>query len=461
MSRTTGAHQLLLFLLTCVILSFASQSLAVSAADILQPYKDEQEVCKQALRDLERQAGLQIEALHAHKVFLEKRLESLTAAEAMLGQEHEATLKVMDRAVLTGWQLIQDMEDMIHVPGQGFLTMEQLLQRRDTLRQEVRQTWESVEKGEREFDIPGLGMVSRTVLQAAVTSQEERIEELKAEIEQGVFVVHHPVFGLVDRHKLEKHAAYLAERIATVQDEITRGDYPVVLPHLGPTTRNQLDAQIMRLKEQAKNLTQNFKDGLVTILRGGSDTTSVHSRQWIDQKTLQQDLDTVQAKQQEIARLIKENGYPLELPGGALTTAALKEKIAGLRDEIEGLEARLSDKSYTVALDDGTWATERELDKALVNALLAPEIRKRLDMGRKSITVSAKAEMLMRSLEKVKFEQWLKDFDTFAKQHLEVLGHDLAWKKTLLREFVTEQKIALDALNGKILWMERYKRYIP
>lgn len=461
MSRTIPTRHILMLALACAILSHPAQGLALSAADILQPYKYEQEVCKQALRELERQAGLQMDALTAHAVVLEKRLEDLAVAETGLKQDLDTEKEVMRRAVLTAWQLIQDMEDMVHVHGQGFVTMEQLLHRRDSRRQEMLQTWEAVEKGEHEINIPGLGMISRNALLARIEERQERIQRLGEEIEQGFFVIHHPVYGLVDRQKLEKHAAFLEERIATVQDEINRGDYVVVLPHLGPTTRNQLDARIEELKGQVQVLTESFKQGLVTIMRAGIDEDSVQSRQWIDQKTVQQGLEEIQTMQQEVAGLLKSNIYELELPGGALTASDLKDNIATLKGEIEAIEAQINDRSYAVALPDGTWATEQELDKALVNALLAPEIRKRLEMGRKAITVSAKAEMRMRSLEKAKLEQWLKDFVIFAKPHLDILGHDLAWKKTLLREFATEQKTAIDALNGKIAWMERFKRYIP
>lgn len=461
MSRTIPIRHILMLALACVTLWHPAQSHALSATDILQPYKYEQEVCKQALRELERQAGLQMDALTAHAAALEKRLDDLAVAETGLKQDLDTEKQVMQRAVLTAWQLIQDMEDMVHVHGQGFVTMEQLLLRRDSRRQEMLQTWEAVEQGEHEFNIPGLGMISRNALRARIEESQERFQKLREEVEQGVFVIHHPVYGLVDRQKLEKHAAFLEERIATVQDEINRGDYVVVLPNLGPTTRNQLDARIAELREQAQGLIESFKQGLETIMRAEIDHDGVRSRQWIDQKTVQYGLEEIQTMQQEVAGLLKGNIYELELPGGALTASDLKDKIAMLKGEIEAIEAQINDRSYAVALPDGTWATERDLDKALVNALLAPEIRKRLETGRKAITVSAKAEMLMRSLEKAKLEQWLKDFDKFVKPHLDILANDLAWKKTLLREFATEQKTAIDALNGKIAWMERFKRYIP
>jgi uncharacterized small protein (DUF1192 family) len=461
MPRTIPISHLLILTLAVAILSLPAQSLALSAADILQPYKYEQEVCKQALRELERQAGLQMDALAAHAAILEKRLEDLAASEEALKQYMDTEKEVMQRAVLTAWQLVQDMEDMVHVHGQGFVTMEQLLQRRDGKRQEMLQTWEAVEQGEHEFFIPGLGMVSRNALQARIEEGLERIQKLQGEIEQGFFVIHHPVYGLVDRQKLEKQAAFLEERIATVQDEISRGDYVVVLPHLGPTSRNQLDARIADIKGQVRALTERFNQGLVTIMRAGIDEDSVQSRQWTDQKAVQQSLEEAQARQQEVSRQLKEKTYELMLPGGALTASDLKDRIATLASEIQAIEAQINDRSYAVALPDGTWATERELDKALVNALLAPEIRERLETGRKAITVSAKAEVLIRSLEKAKLEVWLKDFDKYAKPHLDILGHDLAWKKTLLRDFVTEQKTAIDALNGKITWMERLKHYIP
>ncbi len=461
--RAKNSCRLFLFCFSlCLTCSFASPVWGINANDILMPLNDELQTCKNAMQELDRQAKLQLAHLEDNKKLLENRLQDLAAAEERLKQEFANRSELMDRTVLTGWQLIQEMNDMIHVPRQGFVTMDLLLDRREAARAQSKAELEALEGGKHEFPIAGVGMISRNALQERIQAQDKAILELKERMEQGAFVIHHPTYGLVDRARLQKNAELLQERIDKTRAEIKAGDYVVVLPHLGPTSRNKLKGDMERFKTEAAELKKNFKAGLVAIMRSDLNLgDGAASQEWADEKAVQEHLDNLRKLLADVKGQLKSGTYEFVLPLGKVSKAGLREQVSALNVEIEGIEKQLNDKSFQVALPDGTWANERELDKALVNALLAPDIRKGLEKGRKSITVSAKAEMLLRSMEKAKLEQWMKDFDSYVKPHLDLLTTEIEWKKKMLREFATEQKNALDVISGKLRWMERYLKEIP
>lgn len=426
---------------------------AVNKQDILLPYKNNLAQCNAALDELQRQAGLHQKELEEGVAFLEARHADLDAAASRLRQEFEASEKILERMVLTGWQLVNDLEDAIHIPGQGFTTIAELRKLREAKNIEFQQQLQLLEQGDLELYIDGIGLISRNMLEQRLLERRQGLEDLRKSVEAGEYVMFYPGLGEVDRRQLDAHKQLLEERIADIEKDIASGDYVLVLPGLGPVSKNSLKVRIENLKQDMADLKQHFKDGGQKILRA--------SIQWSDANTVKNLVQQLEEQKKQLARAVKEQGKEFMLPMGWITGAALREHIAEERKTEEDVQTRLRQKNYEVALPDGTWADEKDIEMALLNAVIAPEIRDSLRQGLRNIEVTAKYEMARSSIQSEKLQAWLDSLAEQARPHLARLDFELKWKKVMLDEFRREEQAALRWMEQQKRWLERCLRYLP
>lgn len=452
-SRCHGRRYELVLLVVFFLVCIPGTARSVSKQDILLPYENSLAQCKAALTEVQRQAELHSGERNVRIAFLEERQEDIDKAEERVRQEFEARKASLDRAVLAGWQLINDLGDVVHVPLHGAMTMEELRGKREAQEQDIARQLELLETGEYEVPVAGLGLLTRKELDARIQTARQELESLEQTIEAGAYAIHYPGLGQVDRTRLEAHKALLEERIKSTSEQIAAGEYVVTLPHLGPISKNGLEARITALKEKINDLKQRFKDGQERILRTTID--------WSNATQLKEQVQALEKEKKDLQQTLKDKSAVFLLPTGWKSAKELGEDIDRLRQAMEQVEQEQKAKTYKVALPDGTWANEQELDMALVNAIIAPEIRESLEKGRKNIAVSAKVDKEQRDIEAEKLRNWLDTFPSLAAPRFAMLDLELKWKRALLEEFRREQDSALHWLTQELRWLERNRRYLP
>jgi len=426
---------------------------AISKADILEPYQDSLAQCKAALQELEHQTGLHVKELEEGLAFLEERRKDLDAAAARLRQEFEAQQRIMDREVLAGWQMVSELVDPVHIPGHGFVTMEELRQHRDARRGAIQEQLKLLEDGELQLHIDGIGMLSLVELEERLEQRRKELEMVRQTIEAGEYVMYYPGLGEVDRKRLEAHKGLLEERIAAISEQIAAGDFVVILPGLGPVSKNGLKARIEKLKQDMKDLQQRFDTGVEKILRA--------SIQWSDATQVAMLAEDLQEQKKQLLQQVKDQSREFLLPVGWVSGQSLKASIEKERQAMEQTQKALLDRSYEVALPDGTWASEKQLEKALINAVIAPDIREALEKGRKNIGVTAGLEIEQCRIRMEVMQNWLDGLADQAGPHLARLDLELKWKKAMLDEFRREEKAATRWMQEELRWLERCMRYLP
>lgn len=426
---------------------------ALSKRDILDPYKNDLAQCAAALDELERQAGLRLQELEQRLAFLEARHQDLEKAAERLRQHVAASKEALDRAVIAGWQLINEIDDTFHLPGYGFVTIQALRERREAEILEMDRTLQALEAGELQLQVPGLGLLSRNELEERIQLQQVDVVEFRTMMDAGEYRIHYPGLGEVDRNALEAHKQFLEEHMADVAAHIDSGEYVMVLPHLGALSKNDLDARIAQLQETMKTLKQRFKDGREQILRA--------NMQWSDASELAMAVTELEEQKAALRQALKEKNAEFLLPTGWLSEQELLQRIQELQAARQQVETDLANREYAVALHDGSWANEKDLDKALRNAILAPEIRRSLERGRSSIAVIAELEMLQRQIRTELLEQWLKNFTELAASQFALLDFELQWKRKMLDEFRREEAAALRWMQEQQRWLQRIRRRFP
>lgn len=445
-------HYLVITIIVSVVLLPCS-SQAMSKNDILQPIQDDLNQAKAAMQELDRQFDLRLQYLQDNLKLLNNLQNDVQQAELRLQQEFDARNKALDRAVLTAWQLINELDDVVHIPLFGAMRVEEMRALREKERLDMEKIVALVQSGDYFFQIPGRGQLSKNTLEDSIAQQQESINLLERQASQGTFIIFYPGLGHVDRSQLETHAAQLEERINTINKQIASGDYIIILPHLGPVTKNILNTRIEDLKGAIAQLQQNYSQGEQRISRPGKD--------WTTKKQLAGLRDELQEKKANLQKELKNNTISFLLPPGWSNAQTLKERIAALRESTSEIEATLHDKEYRVLLYDGTWANQAQLDKALINAVIAPDIRHALQKGLQNITHSAILEKELYSLEAAKLELWLNEFQSIAAPHFALLNFQLNWTDALLKEYRRDEETALRRMHQELRWLERCKRYLP
>lgn len=435
------------------LLCLPSVADALGKREILAPYKNDLTQCIAALEELERQAGLHLQELEQRLAVLDARRQDLEKAADRLRQHAAVRKESLDRAVLAGWQLINEIDDTFHLPGYGFVTIQTLRERRETETQEMEQQAQALAAGEVQLQVPGLGLLSRKELEERIHLQQVEIVEFKTMLEAGEYRIHYPGLGEVDRNALQAHKEFLEERMATVAAQIDSGEYVMVLPHLGALSKNDLDARIAQLNETIKNLKQSFKDGREQILRA--------NMQWSDATELAAVVKDLEEQKAVLRQTLKEQNAEFLLPTGWRSEQTLAKHIQELQAARKQVETDLANKAYKVVLHDGNWANEKDLDKALRNAIIAPEIRRSLERGRSSIAVTAELEITQRQILSELLEQWRKNFSDLAASQFALLDLELQWKRKMLEEFRREETEALRWLQERQNWLQRIKRSFP
>lgn len=441
------------FLAMALFFSWVDPAFSFSKQDVLQPLQDDLEQVNSALAEVKRQAALYVQEQKDFGKFLEDRQVDLEKAQIRLLQEQEARKLSLNRSVLAGWQLVNELDDIIHIPLQGMITMDELLARRDSQFKALEEEAALIQSGDEPIHIQGLGLITKNELDKRIKKNQELIAAFEKQVEDGNYTIYFPGLGEVDRLALEKHKQHIETNIITTTAQINSGDYIVVIPHVGPVSKNSLQQKIDSVTATIAALTESFKAGEERILRT--------SFGWSTANDVQTTLATLQKQDKTLKQELKDKSYAAMLPTGWTTAKEISKQIEQLKKETSGIEQKLAEGEYEVALPDGTWANADELDKALINALLPAAVRLALEKGRKNIAVTAAIDIRLRQIEAEKLSAWLQDFNSLATPEKAQLDLKQKLQKELLGEFRKEQDMALRWLNKHKQWLEKQKRYLP
>lgn len=242
-------------------------------------------------------------------------------------------------------------------------------------------------------------------------------------------------------------------KIEEISKQIDAGDYRVSLPGLGDVSRNQLKSRIASLQERITALQRNFKSGDVRINR--------FSKGWLTANGLKESEQLLKDKSAELKENIKKKEYKHLLPIGWVTPKDLDARISQLQEEIENIKTQLANKQYKIALADGSWATEKDIDKALMNSLLSVDVKAALARGKKSILVVSQYEIAKRELELAKLKNWKAELKSHILPLSDFYSQQLKQYAALKKEFSVEQTAAIAPLKLRLSFMQRSLRQLP
>ncbi len=437
----------------CFILPLNTVAFAVSKNDILQPLKNNLIVYKNAQKELNRQVKNRFSVFDTEQKVLEKSLVVLDTEAQCAREESMALEDGVNLAVLTGWQLIKELDDRIYIPGYGRVTMDELLEIRDTHRNTKKTMDSEIDSGTKEFFVAGLGMINKNTLEKHITAINEKRAALKKKVKDGSIRIYFSGLGFVTKKELDTAITAQKAKIAAVTQQIAAGDYIVSIPGLGDVSKNQLKAEILALQEQIKALRQSFKTGDVRINR--------LSEGWFTEQNLTEKDKQLKTDSGELKSSIKNNEYKHLLPIGWVTLKDLDARINQLKKEKEAIEKQVAKKQYRIALTDGTWATEKDIDKALMNSLLSLDIKNSLETGKKSIILASQYEIKQKEMELAKLKKWKTEFKNHIQPLTEYYAQQLKKNAALRNEFSMEQRSALAPLQQKLSFLQKSLKQIP
>lgn len=438
---------------SCVFLLLHTTAFGISKNDVLTPLKNNLSVYESALAELNRQVKTQFSQFDAQQQTIEKDFSALEAEEQCALEENEASREADNNAVLTGWQLITELNDRISLPGYERGTMDELLAVREEHRKELETLEAKIATGTKKFFVAGLGMVNKKALETRRNDLEEKRSSYEQKVNDGSVRIDFPKLGSVSKKELENAIASQKEKIETVTGQIAEGTYVVSIPGLGDVSKKQLKAKIAALKKQINTLSKEFKEGKVRINRS--------SKGWFSASDLKKATQALQETTAALNKQYKQHEYKHLLPIGWVTLKDLDERISQVKKEKAAIERLVAGKQYKIALPDGSWATEKDIDKALMNSLLSPEIKAALEAGKKSISMISRYEINNKALEIAKLKKWRAEF----KKHMLPLSDKHTRQKkdldTLQKEFSVEQRLTITPLQRRLAFLQKSLRQLP
>ncbi len=437
----------------CSCLLVHRPALGFTRDDILQPLKNDLKMYEKKLAELNRQVKVRFSQFDAEQKEIEKNLATLEKETQSALEQNEARRQADNIAVLTGWQLITEPEDRLSLPGYERVTMDELLALRDTHKKELEADDSAISSGTRDFFIAGVGMVNKQDLELRSQELAEEKKKLEQENNEGNVRIYCAGLGFVDKKQLETAIATQKESVDDVSKQIAEGTYVISIPGLGDISKKQLQTRIADLKERIKQITQEYKAGTARINRVPDG--------WLTESALDASQKQLQEKSTAINKLFKQNEYKHLLPIGWSTPKDLDQRIKQLQAEIDTIEKNVAAKQYKIALPDGSWATEKDINKALMNSLLSDEIKAALQKGTKSIDLISQYEIQKKQIEIDKLKKWkdtFKDFflplkDSYAQRKKEL--------DALKKEFSIDQALAVEPLQQQLAFLQKSLKQFP
>ena len=428
---------------------------AVTDADTVRPWVDDNELGKEAGAELARQIDLRRQELEQVKALHAQMREALAENAQRLKELHDRDLAVATLFVSAATSLKPSDGDQSYVPHIGWGIFGFFEQHRDETNKAIQEAEGAVSRGETQFNVPGIGWLSGDGLDALLASDQRAIDDLQAAADAGTYQIAFPGIGWIDKNGLAARKAANDKAIADTLATVAAGEYQVSVPHLGWVTRNAVEAQIAQLQAELKGLEDSKSAGTLQIHRaiGG----------WITLVSTQQVMDGLKAESDGLTAQIGSGDYQVALPAiGWVTGKAIDDLVKAREAELAKMLQTAAEGHYTVPSGCCGWVDEVAVQAALAlpdchpqgpSPCLPEGQRASLQDAQRRIPVAVDVDAQVRQAEIDLYRLWRGLLDRLAQPRQQQL--DLAleqWGRTQ-SEFDVELAQHRHRIERRIKWL--------
>lgn len=449
LSRLSSAVMLVL------LLAAGGPAFAVSDADTVRPWVDDNELVKEAEVELARQVDLRRQELQQVMALHVQMREALAENAARLKELHDRDLAVATLFVGAAPSLKPADGDQSFVPHIGWGIFGFFEQHRDNTNKAIQEAEGAVARGEMQFSVPGLGWLSGDGLDALIAGDQRAIDDLQAAADAGTYQIAFPGIGWVDANGLKARRAANDKAIAEALAIIAKGEYQVHVPHLGWVTRNAVEAQIAQLEAELKGLEGSKSAGTLQIHRaiGG----------WITLVSTQQAMDGLSAESDGLLAKLASGDYQVHLPAiGWVSGKAVDDLVKARQADLAKMIQTAAEGRYTVPSGCCGWVDQENVQRLLALPDCRPQgptpclpegHRASLQDAQRRIPVAVDVDSQVRQMEIDLYLLWRGLLDKLARPRLEQI--DLAlqqWARTQ-SEFDIELAQHRHRIERRITWL--------
>lgn len=434
---------------------------AYTAQQILQPYEDDIQLCREANAAIHLQAMRRRHELDSQVKQLVADLQSgLGPNKVRLREEWDRRSKV-DQAMRSGFgHLIYDPrqprnQQKAHVPHFGWLDHNSLKQRHDQYIAQLRKEQTAVNRQEMSLWVVTLGFVTEKDLRARIAAKQKELAEFKKLVYRGEFKIHFPGMGWVSHSQLRQRMASNEKKIAEVRAQIQQGQYKVFLPHLGWVTRNDVLARIKKVDEAMADVNKRFSRKQAKVFR--------HYLGWTDQNALQASINQITKTALDFDRAVGQGAFRANLAGLGWTSG--KELDAQIRQSQQGLDkvkGMLSAGSYQVPVLGFGFMNRNQIRQRLRQPGLNKQQIAALQKGLVHIGEAGKVDMAVRTATLIKLRALRNRIAEHAMPRKKALLYDKSRRQQYYNEaFSDERRDILRRLQRQKAFLQQSLGLIP
>jgi len=448
--------------IVAALLVAPAQLSAFTEANAIAPQVLRIEHCRDAGREIARQADLYRGELDARIAFRRGLRAELDRGAARLAEEHRRALAVEDRAVAAAGSLVPLGGDSAHVPHIGWGIFGYFEQRRADTNRAIADAEGTVAAGEAGFHVAGHGWLTGDSLDGAIAADVKARADFDAAVSAGGFAVAYPGIGWIDRNGVEACVAAAETEIASVRATIAAGEYAVAVPGIGWTTRNGLDQMIAAAEAELAALEASLTDGKLSIARQG--------RGWFDRATLEAWQAANEAAGEDVRRLLGVATYSYPFPSaGWMDGNAIDAAIANRESGIAEVGALQAAGTYTVPSALG-WVDGNGARAALAlptcrengpSPCVPADHRPHYEDVLRRIALAVATDIAIRQLEVDRLRAWRAALDAHATPDFQRLEMEAGRLGVLAAEFSVELAAHRARLGRHIDWLRMSQESIP
>ena len=437
---------------------------AMTAEDVVTPWRDQIATCSEAMDEIAYQADMARSDIDADIARLNALAEAIAQGEADLAAHHDYLHAMADLIVTAAPGIAEPGAEGANLPRIGWGIFGYFEQRRDETNAAIREAEAAIAEGTTAFGVQGHGDLSRQSLAEAIAQRVSDRAGLDAAVDGGSFAINYPELGLVTRPDAEACIAEAEGHISETFALIAAGEYTHHIPHLGFVTRNTIEAMIAETQAQIDALAAAQQAGALVILRPLHPVALTAA----DLDALVADLE---ARSATLAQAVADGSFQHGLPVYGVVS----------RESIAGMLAALAEATQTAqaALDAGTYMISAAhfggIDRAQAEVLLnlpdcrindprnclGPGVRSILQDALVRIPLAAGFEIALLALEIDLWEGYAAVLDARAAPEETMLALARRRLELLVPEFDRELAAYRSQLSRRLDWLGRARDLIP
>jgi anti-sigma28 factor (negative regulator of flagellin synthesis) len=420
---------------------------------IVQPNRDDIELCQEGLIELAQQGDARLKEHEEWKAFYERQRDILSAKTTNLVKAWEARIEKANEA-LNALESLASGQDKGHLPHFGWHNAETMTAHINSLQAEFEKIQEEIKNGDYKFHVQALGWISSNILTEKIANESKLMADLQQSLSAGEWQAHVQGLGWVSRNTLEERIASNEQTIADTLDSISKGEYKVHIPTLGWIDRNTLNANIEHLEKEIEEITEQFAKGTYQIHRP--------LLGWQNAEGLE---NLILAKKDEIKNYeknISEDLFQAHFPaGGWLNGNAIKQKINSFEDAVASINQSVSEGTYQVPVADHGWLNRKQIHEILSRKGLTADAIKKLNKGLEDIQTASALDAAIYMLDKSVWTSWIGELLKFAKPWLESKQLDIDQFTRHQGDFSEEKAFLLKQKERELAHLKECLSYIP